>query len=288
MRYLTKEWYRLCALTDLHSDLTIHAQALEKNDLFFETVYAEKEAGHIEMEKEVYDTDPRFMLEGASSPHLSLKALFHDLALESDDIFIPQLSDKERSAIDEQIAAFDKRPPFDPVPARGGFCEQFERRLVELAGNLPFDILARIADQRVYALGFCSREVYGLVKDLSEANEAEVVRRLEAFEKAQMNEDLAPELAENFGAHDAKVLDLEIAGDVTLTLDPEGSFSEFSEIRFTKAEILKLEGPIVQSYWIYNELYRVNDQYEAHILFSGGEVDDLAELIVRSDDIVMK
>ncbi len=285
MKYLTKEWYRLCQLTDLHGDLSIHPLASEKSESFFEITYAKKEAAYVETEQAVYNTDPRFLLEEANSSHLSLKALLLDLALDSGDRVILETSDKERREIEKQIEAFDRRMPFDPEAVRESFREQYERKLEELPDLIPPEILALIPDRRIFALGVCSREIYDRVKSFSTDNEDTVEQRLKDFEEAQMKEDLPDDLAVNFGAHDALVLNIEISDDVVLTLDPEGSFTTYKEIRFKNATVKKADARIIGSYWVYNELYRDDDRYEAHILFSGSEVSDL---ILCCDEILMK
>ena len=42
----------------------------------------------------------------------------------------------------------------------------------------------------------------------------------------------------------------------------------------------------MSSTWIYEELYRMENGYEAHILFRAGE--EMPELIIRCSDIIIE
>lgn len=249
MRYLTQEWYKLCRKTDLHYGLEVHPLAGSLSDTLFTRLYQEKEDEYLNLKRELYHTNPRLMLE-----------------------------------IDPQVTDSDKKDPFNHEDAIIDFREQFKQSLGGLRNLLSPAIYEQIADPRLYALGYCTEEILDLVTAYSQANEAEVNRILEAFEVAQRAEDLPAHLAEDFGAHNAKVLKLEKSEDLVLKLDPSGSFTDCTEISFINADIKKIEGTIEGSYWIYSELYRADVKYEAHILFSG---DSIGELVVTCDEILM-
>ncbi|HFL3758362.1 TPA: DUF4085 family protein, partial [Clostridioides difficile] len=54
-----------------------------------------------------------------------------------------------------------------------------------------------------------------------------------------------------------------------------------NHITFVGAEIIK-QDEIVGSCWLYEELYRIDHGYEAHVLFEDG-----SELIIRCNDIII-
>lgn len=71
-----------------------------------------------------------------------------------------------------------------------------------------------------------------------------------------------------------------------MRLDNEGGFTNFNKITFEAVdEIIGQDERIVDSCWIYEELYRTDSGYEAHILFHG---EGMPELIIRCADIVVE
>lgn len=73
--------------------------------------------------------------------------------------------------------------------------------------------------------------------------------------------------------------------DIVMHLDRSGGFTDFNTITFAAPEILKQEGSIVGSTWLYEELYQTENGYEAHILFAG---EGMPELIICCNDIIVE
>jgi len=67
MRYLTKEWYELCQLTDFHFGMRVHKDVARRDEGLYLRLYKRKEKEFIKLEREVYDLDPRFLLEADGS-----------------------------------------------------------------------------------------------------------------------------------------------------------------------------------------------------------------------------
>jgi hypothetical protein len=63
MKYLTKEWYELCQQMGLHFGMRVHNGAEGYDEALYLRLYKRKEKEFIKMQREVYDVDPRFMLE---------------------------------------------------------------------------------------------------------------------------------------------------------------------------------------------------------------------------------
>jgi len=68
-----------------------------------------------------------------------------------------------------------------------------------------------------------------------------------------------------------------------IRFDTRGGFTNINKLALVKPEIIKQEGEIVGSYWLYQELYRIDNGYELHVLFDG---ENMPELIVRCEDIL--
>ncbi|BCN31073.1 hypothetical protein bsdtb5_23680 [Anaeromicropila herbilytica] len=67
--------------------------------------------------------------------------------------------------------------------------------------------------------------------------------------------------------------------------DTRGGYNNRNKITFVGSDIIKQDENIVGSYWIYDELYRMESGYEAHMLLAG---EEMIELIVRCNDIIIE
>lgn len=63
MKYFTNEWYDLCQRTDLHLGMRVHKRAHVRDEALYLRLYKRKEKEFVNLQREVYNTDPRFMLD---------------------------------------------------------------------------------------------------------------------------------------------------------------------------------------------------------------------------------
>ena len=84
--------------------------------------------------------------------------------------------------------------------------------------------------------------------------------------------------------HDSVVLEIKRTVDCfTLTMD-ESSWG-YHKIQFFTPKISRQDEGIVGSEWLYEEIYRIPNGYEMHVLFFSRKLLDLVELIVQCDSI---
>ncbi|NLV98287.1 MAG: DUF4085 family protein [Clostridiaceae bacterium] len=266
MKYLTKEWYRKSNLTDLHFDLAILDEAADQDDELFASLYKDEEEQFIQDEREEYDYDPR--------------NLFAEDSFDQESDLLDFLAEEE--FIEQLIESFDKRPAFSAEKTKELFAEIYQASLDAAKENLPPEIYSQIADPRVFALGFCSDEIYNLVRDFSISNNRESMQVLEDYEDMMRLQNIPRQLRQRFGFHDCKITGwLSQGKDLVLTLDTEDGFTSDNRITFLDVTVL-LDENIVRLYWIYDELYKTENGYEVHILCDG---DRTAELTLRCSDI---
>ncbi len=266
MKYLTKEWYKKSNLTDLHFDLEIIDEAADKDDDLFQSLYEDEEQQFVEDEREEYDYDPRNLFDEDS------------FDLESD--LLDFLAEEE--FIEQLIEQFDNREAFSEEKTKELFADLYETSLLAAKENLPPEIYSQIADPRVFALGFCTDDVYDLVRAFSIGNNRETMEVLADYEDAMHLQDIPGQLKQRFAFHDCKVTGwLSQGKDLVLTLDTEGGFTADNRVSFLDVTVL-LDENIVRLYWVYDELYKTDTGYEVHILCDG---DRTAELILRCSDI---
>lgn len=286
MKYLTKEWYELCQRTGLHFGMRVHNGANIYDEALYLRLYTRKEKAFVKMQHEVYDVDPRFMLEQDGCTLVPLDKFVSGEEINEDDKVVYCMPLEERERIQRLIEEYDVRPPFDEKKYKEEFRILQETLKKEIPDKLPPELLQQIADMRVFSLGYCTREVLNYLKRLSKENKKKVDSVLSEYSKAQQSEQIPCIIRERFGFHDCVVTELTVGKKVVMRLDIRGGFTSFNMIAFTASEIIKQDERIVGSTWIYDELYRTERGYEAHMLFGAGE--GLKELIIRCNDIVIE
>lgn len=277
MKYFTKEWYELCQKTNLDCNLKVDERASVKDEKLYESLYKKEESRMVELKRDVYDFDPRELINSANAP------LIEEDGHEKKREFI-FLSDSQRESFDAAVKAYDERPPFDEAKVKKDFARAMRLNKERLVASLTEEIVNKVADMRVLSLGYCTKEVLAEIKKLSKANERAVEKAIRDYTKAQKEEDI-PKRISKLTFHDCEVTDFYIENaDATMTFDNDGGFTDYDKIIFKSAEITETSGRIIGSYWLYEEVYRCGEGYEIHVLFSK---EKLSELIIKCSDVVV-
>ncbi|PYE47836.1 DUF4085 family protein [Paenibacillus barcinonensis] len=283
MKYLTKEWYETCQQTGLHFGMRVHKGATLLDEALFQRLYKRKEKEHVKLQRDVYNTDPRFMLEHDGQVMTRVDKAFSGEEVTEEDQLVYHMPPEERAHIETLIAEYDARPAFDEKQCKDEYAEAMEWNFKYQAERLPSEIFRKIADIRVFALGYCTREVMQQLKKKSAEYTKEMEVVLQEYRDAMVKQDIPADVHLKLQFHDCKVTDLLTGDELVLRFDTRGGFTEINKLTLTDAEMLKQEGKIVGSYWLYDELYRIDNGYELHVLLNG---EPMSELIVRCTDIV--
>ncbi|MGC5770786.1 DUF4085 family protein [Paenibacillus pabuli] len=283
MRYLTKEWYELCQRTGLHFGMRVHRGAYELDEALFLRRYKRKEKEYIELQREMYNTDPRFLLEQNGHVFVPAEKFLSGNEISEDDKKVYQMPAEERERIEKLIADFDVRPPFDELSYKQEFKSNLEWDCKNQKERLPKEIYEQIADIRVFTLGYCTREVMLQLKKQSAENRREMEHVSNEYREAILAQDIPHEIHNRVQFHDCTVTELLTGEEVVIRFDTRGGFTNINKLTLVSPEIIKQEGGIVGSYWLYQELYRIDNGYELHVLFYG---ENMPELIVRCEDIL--
>lgn len=286
MKYLTNEWYDLCQRTGLHFGMRMHKNANVHDEALYLRLYQRKEKEFINIHREIYDLDPRSMLEQDGMSCVPVDKWINGDEISEKDTMVYRMSSEESARIQLLIAAYDARPPFDEMKCKEEFSVSQEWRCKEACHKLPDELSSRIADLRVFALGYCTREILRELKQLSKANEKRMRLVMDEYRQAQKAENIPEHIRKHFHFHDCSVTQLTSGKQVVIRLDTQGGFTNKNKVTFDAVdEIVRQDGRIVGSCWIYDELYRTDSGYEVHILFSG---EGMPELIIRCADIVVE
>ena len=286
MRYLTKEWYNLCQMTGLHFGMRSHKGTYQKDEDLYLRLRKRKEKEFIKLECELYDFDPREMLEiYDGSLFVSADKFIKGEEIHDEDTIMHHMTEEEKGHINKLIEEYDSREPFDADKCKMEFNKRQDIIQSENINNLPANLYSQIADPRVFALGYCTKEILRQLKRLSKENEKRVHEVLNEYTKAQKEEIVPEQLRERFVFHDCQVMSCEFNKDIVFYLDTSGGFTDNNKIIFKDAKIIKQEKPLEESYWLYEELYFNKGWYEAHMLFAG---EDIHELTINCEDIIIE
>ena len=281
MKYLKKQWYELCQQTGYHFGMRVHKEAGVYDESLYLRLYKRKEKEYIRTQQEVYDCDPRFFLELDHSTFVRLDALVKGDGIGEEDKMVYQLSLEQKDHIQQLIKEFDARPPFDKKKCKAEFYINQESIQNEVTKRLPHELFLEIADLRVFALGYCTKDVKQKLKNLSKENKKEINRILSEYIKVKDTEQIPESIKNSFGFHDCEVTALTTEKNVTMKFD-----TDREKITFIEAQIERMDEGIIGSTWLYEELYAIETGYEAHMLFYTDK--GTIELIIRCKDILIE
>ncbi|MDD3999721.1 MAG: DUF4085 family protein [Bacilli bacterium] len=266
--------------------MRVHKGVEAYDDALYLRLYKRKEKEFVHMQRQIYDVDPRFILEQDGCTLVPLDKFVNGEEINEDDKVIYQMPTEEKDRILKLIDEYDVRPPFDEKKCKEEFRILQETTKKATTNKLPSELLHQISDIRIFTLGYCTKEIFKKLKKISYENKKKTDSVFHEYIKSQKEELIPQTIRERFGFHDCEVI--ELTGDkkdLVMLLNTQGGFTNFNMITFTAAEIIKEEEHIEGSIWIYHELYTAEKGYEAHILFwaQGG----LKELIIRCKDIII-
>ena len=193
-----------------------------------------------------------------------------------------KLEDEQR---EQARLDFLNRPPFDPDLQRKNFRQSFRNLIKVLKEKLPENIINKVADIRVLALGYASSEVKKEIIEYCKENEKKTRLAVNSYKK-QFKKQFginAPAFAMKLNLHDCTVQSCRRVGkDVLLTLDNSLSFTNISKIRLKNCEVIKQDSRLYGAWCLYEEIYKVRNRFEIHFLM---HKKGLIDFIVLVDDL---
>lgn len=303
MKYFTKDWYVLMQHLNYTAGMTPIADK-KYTDGEITALLSGKIKERIERDMEEYNTPPvRTEIDFENFQPDD----FATYDMERGVLVIPSSIEEIKEDIERdyqnRLAEFENRPPFDPKKTIEEFTETYKSELKY--GYLRFpEWVKGAADIRLIAMGYLPESVY---KDL----EAEQQRNKQLFEAINdsatatlnaENEKIPEEIARNFSFHDGEIIYLEEAdGDIVMLINedyiPYEGQTPYTKVIFVGAKIIErdenlkferenieIDGQNCPTYpvWLYEELYKTKDGYEAHMLLSE---NDLCYLTIACRDI---
>ena len=129
-----------------------------------------------------------------------------------------------------------------------------------------FDIetLNKVSDIRLLALGKVFKEEYPFIEE-------EIIKKdaIQAYNKIfnQIKDNIPNNIKDNLNLHDALITNILREKDIfTIELHCSNSLGNVKKIRFEDYKILEEENNFVNGWWLYEEIYIKDNQYELHVL----------------------
>lgn len=206
MKYFTKEWYKLSQQTSLHYGLHILATAETVDEQLFERLYKNKERKHIIFQRKLYNTDPRHMFPFGG--YIPLEEIIDLSSIPDEHKITINPSEEEMKQLEEGIVSFENRPLFDEHLHKQEFSEACKFNLDLLSFKYPRDILSQVADYRVFALGYCTKQIYRQLKERSRSNSKMIRQISEAALNARLQQNINEAFYREIRFHDCKVVNV--------------------------------------------------------------------------------
>lgn len=177
--------------------------------------------------------------------------------------------------------------PFNREQAIEHFHNGFIYNQESLKKELPKAILKQIADVRVFALNKATHTVINAVTKFCEDNEKSVRATSKNYRRhmEKVSNTLDKEIIEKFGFHDCTIIK-SVQNDTSLTLhlNNTGGFTDIDEVTFENFNIIKQDDLLEDAWWLYEEVYKVNDKYEFHVLLQNGKMG-LIDFIISAEHV---
>lgn len=167
------------------------------------------------------------------------------------------------------------------------FHDIFIHNLMYLKKQLPETIVKQIADIRVFTLDKATRNVINAVTQFCEENYRIVTTVIEDYKRyIKENSTLLDiEIDGDFSFHDCKIIkSIKNDKSLKLLLDNKVSDTNIDEVIFENINIIKQDDLLEDSWWLYEEIYKVNDKYEYHVLLQN-KTEDLIDFIISAEQI---
>ena len=172
--------------------------------------------------------------------------------------------------------------PYDEAAERQSFAEFHSRELEEFQTRTPAQILAKVADIRVLALGLCTEEVYRDFEDYRALCRKWTEKTMEEAWNMCVSQGLDQIWTGEHTLHDSLILTMKREGEdlvIEFEYDADATWPEIKAARFRDAQILKQEQPVENAWWLYDEIWKSERGYEIHALL--WREDDLCELTIE-------
>lgn len=305
MKYFTKDYVESLQNIDLYDGFDV----IDNKDLInidYDDLYMKREKEYLDQERDSFDTSP-----------LGMDDMIEELDLKLEDILIADVNDKGNEfnfrnpeSMEEynlyrenyfkmQMNEFNNRELFDEDEAKEEFKSDYEDAISNQV-FMPKWVYEEV-DPRLIALYYLPRDIYEELQKIDKENK-EYLKELERLVEEDLYKQRLPEHFESLlDLHDSNLLKIEEKGnDIYLYVRYENDLDinnpkvlRFVDAKFLEKEEINLEigsEGISSTYFIYQETYNNEDNYEFHFLLESynDEVSNSAYMTIKAKDLIQE
>lgn len=218
-----------------------------------------------------------------SSLNVDAKANFYN-----ENYFNDLYIQKEFEFISKQINInIHLRQAYNDKEFREYFLKSYHGPIIYYKNIIPINILDKVADIRVFALGVVSQEVYDLLYERKVLYD-QIDNEYENYFNSISSKINGTNLEVLNNLHDAIIKESETSNqDLKLKIDSSNSFADVKEI-IIKNYLCNPENFLLKNlWWLYNEFYFLDNRIKIDVLLAN-EKNELFEISIIFDNVLIK
>lgn len=289
MKYFTKEWYKDTQKTDIHLLMSTTRKADKFDEKYFRNLYKKELNQFLKDEKEMCEMTEEDLFDESDWDEISVLNEDGHMINVSEIMSQEEVNELRNNILNEEkeVAENFEIEPYDEEKLIKQFEENHVDKIECLKESLPVDILKDVADIRVLALDKASRHIKKRIEKYCRENEKRSDKVINEYSKyfGKIKNNIPKKILENYEFHDCEILSIEkIGNDIIFNLDNSGGFADVNKIKYKNAKILE-NNLDENAYWIYDEIYVLDEGYEFHIGISANNEYDYDYISITATDV---
>lgn len=289
MKFFTKEYQRDMGRIDIHMLMRATKKAERFDETYYQDLYKKELKNFLKEQKEICEMMEEDDFDEADWDEISVMDEEGNMVSVSEFMSQEEVEELRKSILEEEREASEdfEMEEYDELELTNQFAENHKDEIEFLKNNLPKDILEDVADIRVLALNKVSKDLKKRIEKYCKENEKTTEKVMEDyFNYFKMIENQIPQkILDNYDFHDCEILSVKKVGDdIVFDLDNSGGFTEINKIIYRNGQMIEnnLEE---NSYWIYDEIYKLDELYEFHIGISSNNEYGYDYITLRASDV---
>lgn len=194
-------------------------------------------------------------------------------------------NDIEKIFQNEYKKSFEETKNERPYETEQDFEEHFKRHLEDVKKFFSTHALNSVKDIRLLALGKVFKKEYDII-------EKEIIKKdkIQAYYKyyQTIKDKLPKDIDEKLDLHDCLITNIIKEKDKhIIELDCSKGYGDINRLIFKNYKIKQEQTDFKNKWWLYEEIYIVDNKYELHAMTTGSR-DGLAYLTIQAEEIIIE
>lgn len=289
MKFFTKEYQRDMGRTDIYMLMRSTKKAEKFDETYYLDLYKKELKNFLQEQKELCEMTEEDEFDETDWDEISVLDEEGNMVSVSEFMSQEEVEKLRNSILEEEREAAEnfEIEEYDEEKLTSVFAESHKYEIEFLKNNLPKDILDDVADIRVLALNKSSKNIKKRIEKYCKENEKTTEKVMKDYFNyfKKVEKQIPQKILDNYDFHDCEILSVKKVGDdIVFDLDNSGGFTDINKIIYRNGQIIEnnLEE---NSYWIYDEIYKIDDLYEFHIGISSNNEYEYDYITLRASDV---